>query len=202
MSLFYSDEKWLMMTLASVAISLTVGFVLIQYAHAQTVDNQTTVDTAEFSISVPDNWAYQRGIYSQVGLTPNEFGEFLVNAFKGYKEEMKDGGAYAEFRYACYYPIENAPFDVFVKYQLDKNFHGFNVTSKQNVTIDNEPAVKMYADGIAIDYIDLDYTGIKSVLYWVWHDEKPYTLEYTASVKDFEKYLPQFEQMVKTFKFS
>jgi hypothetical protein len=115
---------------------------------------------------------------------------------------LKDGGAYAEFRYAWYYPIENAPLDVFVKYQLDKNFHGFKVTSKQNVTIDNEPAVKMYADGIAIDYIDLDYTGIKSVLYWVWHDEKPYTLEYTASVKDFEKYLPQFEQMVKTFKFS
>ena len=38
--------------------------------------------------------------------------------------------------------------------------------------------------------------------YYVFHDGIPYRLEYYASVKDFEKYLPQFEQMVKTFKFA
>lgn len=33
MSLCYDFEKWTMITLASIAISLTVGLVLIQYAH-------------------------------------------------------------------------------------------------------------------------------------------------------------------------
>jgi hypothetical protein len=35
MSLCYDFEKWLTITLSSVAISLTVGLVLMQYAHGQ-----------------------------------------------------------------------------------------------------------------------------------------------------------------------
>ena len=38
--------------------------------------------------------------------------------------------------------------------------------------------------------------------YLAWHDKKPYALAYMANVKDYEKYLPQFELMVKTFKFA
>ena len=37
--------------------------------------------------------------------------------------------------------------------------------------------------------------------YFVMHDDQPYYLNYIANAKDFEKYLPQFEQMVKSFKF-
>ena len=33
------------------------------------------------------------------------------------------------------------------------------------------------------------------------HNEIPYYLEYKANVKDFEKYLPEFEQIVTTFRF-
>jgi len=39
------------------------------------------------------------------------------------------------------------------------------------------------------------------VAYLVLHDKVPYYLEYIANTKDFQKYLPQFEQMIKTFKF-
>jgi hypothetical protein len=46
MSLCYDGEKWLMVTLASIAISLTVGLVLIQYAYGQlNNDTNQTNDT-------------------------------------------------------------------------------------------------------------------------------------------------------------
>jgi hypothetical protein len=35
----------------------------------------------------------------------------------------------------------------------------------------------------------------------IWQDNNPYYVGYMANVKDYQKYLPQFEQMVKTFKF-
>ena len=45
MSLCYDFEKWTMISLASVAISLTVGLVLMQYAHGQTATfRMDTVD--------------------------------------------------------------------------------------------------------------------------------------------------------------
>gem|GEM_PF-1792799 len=40
------------------------------------------------------------------------------------------------------------------------------------------------------------------VTYYVVHDGEPYRLDYLANVKDFQKYLPQFEQMVRSFKFA
>ena len=42
----------------------------------------------------------------------------------------------------------------------------------------------------------------KNVIYLanlVLHDKDPYYLEYIANTKDFQKYLPQFEQMLKIF---
>ena len=42
----------------------------------------------------------------------------------------------------------------------------------------------------------------KNVIYLVnlvLHDKVPYYLEYIANTKDFQKYLPQFEQMLKIF---
>lgn len=41
MSLCYDFRKWTIISLSIVAISLTVGLVLMQYAHGQTAENQT-----------------------------------------------------------------------------------------------------------------------------------------------------------------
>ena len=47
MSLCYDFQKWLMITLASVAISLTIGLVLMQIAHGITLnDSNVTVDNS------------------------------------------------------------------------------------------------------------------------------------------------------------
>lgn len=34
------------------------------------------------------------------------------------------------------------------------------------------------------------------------HGNQPYYIEYMANEKDYQKYLPQFEQIVKSFKFT
>lgn len=44
MSLCYESEKWLMISFSSIAISLTVGLVLIQYAHGQINQTETNED--------------------------------------------------------------------------------------------------------------------------------------------------------------
>lgn len=43
--------------------------------------------------------------------------------------------------------------------------------------------------------------NVEVVDYYVVHNGKPYFIQYVANVKDYQKYLPQFEQMVNTFKF-
>ena len=83
---------------------------------------------------------------------------------------------------------------MYVNYKIDRQ-DGMNVTSKENVTLDNEAAVKIQGDGIK------SFSGIKFVEYMLMHNEQPYFIAYMANVKDFEKYLPEFEQIVKSLKF-
>ena len=156
--------------------------------------NAILVNNTDFSIDIPDNWAYEQGISSVIGLTPSEFGVLLVNHSKPLSEKMKDEGAFASFEQERNFPIKNAGFDVYVKYNIDRQ-DGMNVTSNQNVTLDNEAAVKIHGDGIK------SFSGVKFVEYMLMHNEQPYSIAYMANVKDFEKYLPEFEQIVESLKF-
>ncbi len=146
-------------------------------------------------MDIPDNWAFEQDTLSQPALTPTEFAAFLVNHSEPLNEKMKVGGAFASFKQDSSYGIKNAPFDVYVRDKIDQQ-DGMKVTSKENGTIDNEAAVRILGDGLN------SFSGIKFVQYLVWHDKKPYALAYMANAKDYEKYLPQFELMVKTLKFA
>jgi hypothetical protein len=108
---------------------------------------------------------------------------------------MHKEGAYSSFDKDLDFGIKNAGLDLFVKYHIDKQ-DAIQVKSQENVTIDNEPAVKLNADGIK------SFNGTKFVEYMVIHNQEPYYIAYVANVKDYEKYLPEFERMVKTFKFA
>jgi hypothetical protein len=44
MSLCYDFEKWTIISLASIAISLTIGLLLINFAHGQNITNQTALN--------------------------------------------------------------------------------------------------------------------------------------------------------------
>lgn len=155
----------------------------------------TNVENPGFSIDVPDNWAYRSSVYEIVRLTPNEFAVFLHNQSKPMVEIMKQEGALVMLAYDQAYGLKDTPFDAYVKYKINEQ-NGANVTSKQNATIDNKPAVKIQGDGLET------FSGIKFLEYMLMHGNQPYYIEYMANEKDYQKYLPQFEQIVKSFKFT
>ena len=182
------------MSLSLILISILTIVVVISLSISN-VSALTKVNNTNFSVIISDNWAFEKDNLSQPALTPKEFATLLVNQSEPLNEKMKDGGAFASFKQDSSYGIKNAPFDVYVKHKIDEQ-DGMTVTSKENGTIDNEAAVKILGDGLNT------FSGIKFVQYLVWHDNKPYALAYMVNVKDYEKYLLQFEQMVKTFKFT
>jgi len=70
-----------------------------------------------------------------------------------------------------------------------------NLKSRQDTICSNEKASSIEGNVI-------NKTMNKNVIYLVnlvLHDKDPYCLEYIANTKDFQKYLPQFEQMLKIF---
>jgi hypothetical protein len=69
------------------------------------------------------------------------------------------------------------------------------VLSQANVTIGGEEAIRIHRTPRD------NSTNVEVVDYYTVHGGKPYFIQYVANVKDFQKYLPQFEQMVKSFKF-
>jgi PsbP-like protein len=154
----------------------------------------TNVNNTYFSINIPDNWTYREGL-SSIGLTPNEFAVILLNQTEPLTEKMEEKGAYSSFSRDWNYPIKNAAdLDLYVKYEIDKQ-DGMKVVTQENVTIDNEPAVKIVADGIK------SFNDTKFVEYMVMNNKEPYNIAYMATVEDYDKYLPEFEQIVKSFKF-
>jgi PsbP-like protein len=177
---------------AMLTISIT-ALVLLPPSSSE-VNGLTNVNNTYFSINIPDNWTYTEGL-SSVGLTPNEFGVILLNQTKVLTEKMEKEGAYSSFSRDWNYPIKNAAgLDLYVKYEIDKQ-DGMKVVTQENVTIDNEPAVKIVADGIK------SFNNTKFVEYMVMHNKEPYNIAYMANVKDYDKHLPEFEQIVKSFKF-
>ena len=152
-----------------------------------------SVNNPSFSINIPDNWVYVSIGRDIVQLTPTKFAILFLN-HETINQKLEHEGAYSSFDYDWLYGIRNAAFDVYVKYKIDHQ-DGMKVTSEQNVTIDNETAVKIYGDGIN------SFNSIKFVQYLVWHDKKPYFIGYKANAQDYQKYLPEFEQTVKSLKF-
>jgi hypothetical protein len=158
-------------------------------------------NNTEFSINVLDNWAYRQPNRLQeafgdswMDLIPNVYIDFLVNPNKTISgEDIQNGGAYSLMELDTDYPYRNIPLDIYTQYNM--NLSKVKIFSKENATVGGEPAVIIHRGPRN------NLTNIEVVDYYVIHDGKPYNLQYAANVKDFQKYLPQFEQMVKTFKF-
>jgi hypothetical protein len=159
-----------------------------------------------FSIKIPDNWAYSEfsntpeakntgfGPVNTIALTPNEFSEILLSGDDvKFREKIEDAGAFANFVQDTDYP-KNAPLESYVKYQID-TFGILDITSQQYTTVGKEKSVRIYANET------LSYPNTKIALYLVMHDKEPYLIEYIANTKNYDKYLPEFEQMVKSFRF-
>jgi VCBS repeat-containing protein len=194
-------------------VSITTVLVLIfvlTFLPVTAVYGQEKVDNFYFSLKVPKTWTYAeysntgmasllgRGPVNDVYLTPSEFGELLVNdkdSETAIIDRIGNGGVYSQFVQDTDYSLKNAPLEAYVKYRIAQLGDNWNVTSMDNGTIGKQKAVKISANGTN------ESANIRKVEYLVLHDKDPYALSYIANVKDYDKYLPEFEQMVRSFKF-
>jgi hypothetical protein len=170
---------------------------------------QEKVDNLYFSLNVPDNWTYAeyslsgiatilgRGPVNYLIMAPAEFSNILFDkedesnsAF----EKISNGGAFSEMYQDTNFPVKNAPLKTYVNYKQRDNAT-LNITSQTFTTIGKEDAVRV----VATDTVLGD--NVKFLRYMVLHDNEAYNLLYAANIKDYDKYLPEFEQMVKSFRF-
>jgi len=157
-----------------------------------------------FSIEIPDSWTYTEtpeppmehllGVssYSSVVLVPAKFAELLIQD-KG-DIGMGNGTGAIVFAEDSDYTVKNAPSDLYVKFRMNKD-DSLNVTSRQDTTVGKEKAVR-------IEGSKNDISGnVRLLEYLIVHNDEPYIIRYIASTNDFERYLPDFELMVKSFMF-
>lgn len=155
--------------------------------------NTTIEKTLYFQVEIPDNWRYEVfsdsyatellgfGPSNSIGAMPSEhFGSNTTYAAASFKQD-------------AYYSIKNAPLDAYVKYMIDEQ-NLMKVISEKNVTVANEISRQIYAEGIG------EKEGFKFLQYYVIHNKEPYRIGYTASGNLYEKYVPDFEKMLKSFK--
>jgi len=157
-----------------------------------------------FSIEIPDSWTYTEtpeppmehllGVssYSSVVLVPAKFAELLIQD-KG-DIGMGNGTGAIVFAEDSDYTVKNAPPDLYVKFRMNKD-DSLNVTSRQDTTVGKEKAVR-------IEGSKNDISGnVRLLEYLIVHNDEPYIIRYIASTNDFERYLPDFELMVRSFMF-
>jgi hypothetical protein len=167
-----------------------------------------TVNNTDFSVTVPDNWAYREGaplakIFANVLggssppllLIPIEFSKALINTNLSSEEEfrIRNEGAFSLMGVDTNYPFRNVPLEIYTQASLNQS--DVKIFSKENTTIDGEPAAKIHRTGRN------NMTDIEVTEYYVVHEGKPFFIQYGSNIQFYQKYLPQFEQMVKTFKF-
>ena len=163
-----------------------------------------TVNNTDFSIEVPNGWVYREDFIFDNGtlLTPNEFADFLITGNLSALLDVQHFGVMVELAPDPRFPIKNAPVEIYAKHS--SKFANNLSPTYENATIGGERAIKLFLNSTDIAS-KLGTTNVPVSLvttsYFVIHDDQPYFLNYMANAKDYQKYLPQFEQIVKTFKF-
>lgn len=191
-----------MRTFALVPIIILAMLLSLSAVYAQ-----EKVDNLYFSLKVPETWTYAEysntGVATLLGsgpvnyviMAPAEFGQLIVESKDDptpILEKITDGGAFSEMTQDTNFAIKNAPLATYVNYKLGDN-GTLNITSRQDTTVGKEKAVRVEAT----DTTD----NVKFLQYMMLHDKEPYYLLYGANLNDYNKYLPDFEQMVKSFRF-
>jgi len=162
------------------------------------------VVSPNFSVQVPNGWTYRENfLNSSIILTPNEFaGHLIASNASASLLDVIEHGIVAELSPDLDFHIENASLERYVKH-----FSSFaeNYDLKyENSTIGGERAIKVFINGTDEGKntpMKNVTSSINSVSYLVMHQDQPYYLYYIANANDYNKYLPYFEQIVKTFRF-
>ena len=187
-----------------ILISTTTLLLLFSLFLLQSAYSAERFKGLPFSIEIPDTWAYTEtpeppmervlGVssYTSVVLVPVDFAELLIQEEEDI--EMGNGSAAIVFAKASDYSVKNAPLDLYVKYRMNED-DSFNDITQQDTTLGKEKAVK-------IEGSKNDISGnIRQLEYLLLHNNEPYLIRFIAGMNNFERYLPDFELMVKTFTF-
>lgn len=135
---------------------------------------------------------------NQVIAVPAEFGNLLLNNEDdpSINDKMEISGALSQLSQDTDYSIKNAPLTTYVEHHKG-NFPLWNYTSQQDTIVGKQKAVRIEGDASS--------DNLKAVIYLVLHDgddgQDAYYLSYLANEKDYERFLPEFEEMVKSFRF-
>ena len=187
-------------------IPLTIGVAIVfLFSTLDGIYGQKNVVSPYFSVEVPNGWVYREnfGNNDHILLAPNEFADLLIaDNVSASLSDLRYGGFMVELAPDFNFPIKNPPLDTYVKLILNRD--GFSPSRYENATIGGERAIKIYSNrsdlGNPNEMPDVT-NSLNGLGYYVIHHDNPYYLNYIANAKDYQKYLPQFEQMVKTFKF-
>ena len=188
------------MYLIFLATSAILLLILIQSGHSV----EEKFRGLPFSIEIPKTWSYTESpetplehalglsSYSSVVLVPAKFADLLIQDKGGI--EMGNGTAAILFAEDSDYTVKNAPPELYLKFRMNKD-DSLNVTLRQDTMVGKERAVR-------IEGIKNDTAGpLKISEYLLMHKNEPYIIRYIASTNDFEKYLPDFQMMVRSFMF-
>jgi hypothetical protein len=167
--------------------------------------NAVIVNNTDFSIEVPNGWVYRDNFNFPNGtiLTPNEFADFLITDNLSALMDPQHFGVMMELAPDPRFPIKNAPVEIYAKYASKYTNNLF--PTYENATVGGERAIRVFvnstdvASKLGMNNVTVSVVGVS---YNVMHDDQPYFLNFMANEKDYQKYLPQFEQMVKSFKFT
>lgn len=157
-----------------------------------------------FSVQVPNGWVYRENflIDNSIILTPNEFADLLIadNASASLLNVIQHG-ILVELGLDDDFHKKNASLETYVKHlSFDENYD----PKYENASIGGERAIKVFINGTDVGKnspMKNVTSSINSISYLVMHHDKAYYLYYIANANDYNRYLPYFEQIVKTFKF-
>jgi hypothetical protein len=190
-----TDKSSLLLILLGITVALSLSLSNV---------NAVTVDNTDYSMQVPNGWVYRENFINDNDtiLTPNEFADPLITGNASALVDILRDSVMVEVAPDRGFAVKNAPLEMYVGDQL-KVGKGLDLT-RENATIGGERAIKVFLNSTD-QAKKLGMTNVPSILtlsYYVMHDDQPYYLDYITSAKNYQKYLPQFEQMVKTFKFT
>ena len=169
------------------------------------IDAQQSAVTPYFLVQVPNGWSYRENFLNiSLVLTPNEFaGHLIADNASVSLLDLIEHGIVAELGPDPDFHVKNASLD---KYVNHFSSYAQNYDLKyENATVGGEKAIKIFINGTDVGQaspMKNVTSGINSISYLVIHRDQPYYLYYIANSNYYNKYLPYFEQIVKTFRFA
>lgn len=186
-------------------VPFAIGILFLFLPVACTYAQQNAVSSF-FSVQVPNGWTYRENFLANNSIifTPNEFAVLLIpdNASASLLDVIQSG-ILLELGIDEDFHAKNASLQKYVKH-----FSSFaeNYDLKyENATVGGERAIKLFINGTDVGKtspMKNVTSSINSVSYLVMHHDEPYYLYFIANANDYNKYLPYFEQIVRTFRFA